>query len=129
VAIETTPLGFQKPDGNELLRNGDNAIATNAQKAQDLIAAAQDADAVLGNRIDQAEGSVQDAQEQLAAAQAADAALAARIGITEAKIDAGAGGPGLSEDPDHPGLYYFAGPGFSADPDNAGLYTFQEATP
>jgi len=36
MAIETTPLGFQKPDGNELLRNGDNVIAANAQKAEDL---------------------------------------------------------------------------------------------
>ena len=27
MAIETTPLGFLKPDGNELVRNGDNAIS------------------------------------------------------------------------------------------------------
>lgn len=38
MAIETTPLGFQKPDGNELVRNGDNAISANAQRAQDLFA-------------------------------------------------------------------------------------------
>lgn len=37
MAIETTPLGFQKPDGNELLRNGDNVIAANAQKAEDRV--------------------------------------------------------------------------------------------
>jgi len=40
MAIETTPLGFQKPDGNELLRNGDNVIAANAQKAEELLAQA-----------------------------------------------------------------------------------------
>jgi len=38
MAIETTPLGFQKPDGNELVRNGDNAIAANAQTAEVLLA-------------------------------------------------------------------------------------------
>jgi hypothetical protein len=37
VAIEVTPLGFKKPDGNELARNGDNVIADNAQKSQDLL--------------------------------------------------------------------------------------------
>lgn len=37
MAIVTTPLGFQKPDGNELFRNGDNAISHNAQRAQDLL--------------------------------------------------------------------------------------------
>lgn len=37
MAIETTPLGFQKPDGNELFRKGDNVIAHNAQRAQELI--------------------------------------------------------------------------------------------
>ena len=41
MAIETTPLGFQKPDGNELVRQGDNVIATNAQKSQDLIGKAR----------------------------------------------------------------------------------------
>jgi hypothetical protein len=30
-------LGFKKPDGNELARNGDNIIADNAQTAEDLI--------------------------------------------------------------------------------------------
>jgi hypothetical protein len=101
MAIETTRSGLQKPDGNELVRGGDNVIAFNAQKTQELIDAAQD----QGN------------------------SLAGRLGVAEAKINAGAGGPGLSEDPDHPGLYYFAGPGFAADPLHPGLYTFQEATP
>ena len=48
----------------------------------------------------------------------------ASIGIAEAKIDAGAGGVGLSADPDRPGLYYFAGPTITPDPDNPGLLTF-----
>ncbi|MFB8368596.1 hypothetical protein ACFC25_04440 [Pseudarthrobacter sp. NPDC055928] len=38
MAITTTPLGFKKPDGQELVRGGDNVIADNAQKADDLLA-------------------------------------------------------------------------------------------
>lgn len=38
MAVETTALGFKKPDGNELVRGGDNVIADNAQKAQDYVA-------------------------------------------------------------------------------------------
>lgn len=38
MAVVTTPLGFQKPDGNELVKDGDNVIRHNAQTAQDLIA-------------------------------------------------------------------------------------------
>jgi len=38
MAVTTTPLGFQKPDGNEPVSNGDNVIAANAQKAEDRIA-------------------------------------------------------------------------------------------
>lgn len=41
MAVVTTPLGFQKPDGNELVRQGDNVIAANAQKSQDLHAKAR----------------------------------------------------------------------------------------
>jgi hypothetical protein len=41
MAIEITPLGFKKPDGNEPARNGDNVIADNAQTAQELHAAAR----------------------------------------------------------------------------------------
>ncbi|WP_309076015.1 hypothetical protein [Paenarthrobacter sp.] len=84
---ETTPLGFVKPSGSDLFKQGDNAISTNAQKDEDLHAA------TLG-----------------------------RLGVAEAKINAGAGGVGLSEDPLSPGLYYFAGPTFAADPVNPGLY-------
>lgn len=36
--MTTTPLGFKKPDGTELVRGGDNAISDNAQKAEDLFA-------------------------------------------------------------------------------------------
>ena len=35
MAIETTPLGFQKPDGTEAVRDGDNIISANAQKSED----------------------------------------------------------------------------------------------
>lgn len=94
MAVEITPLGFRKPDGNERVKTGDNDIAHNAQTAQELIAANQ-----------------------------------ARIGVAEAKINAGAGGPGLSEDPDNAGLYYFAGPAFAADPARPGLYLFEVAAP
>ncbi|AYN58098.1 hypothetical protein PBI_JUDY_28 [Arthrobacter phage Judy] len=96
MAIEPTPLGFKKPDGNELVRGGDNVISDNAQKADDLITEVK-ADALT---------------------------LASRLGVTEAKVDAGAGGPGLSADPDHPGLYYFAGPTIAPDPLVPGLFTF-----
>ena len=41
MAIEVTPLGFQKPDGNELVRQGDNVIAHNAQRSQDIIGKAR----------------------------------------------------------------------------------------
>lgn len=49
MAVELTPLGFKKPDGNELVRNGDNVIADNAQKSQDLHQAAQARFALLEN--------------------------------------------------------------------------------
>lgn len=96
MAIAETPRGLLKPDGNERVKDGDNVIATNAQKTDDLIAARE----------------------------AADDKLAARVGIAEAKIDAGAGGVGLSADPDRPGLYYFAGPTIIPDPATPGLFTF-----
>ena len=41
MAVEITPLGFKKPDGNELLRQGDEIISDNAQTSQDLIAELQ----------------------------------------------------------------------------------------
>lgn len=102
MAVEETPLGYKKPDGmSELVKNGAEVIADNAQKNQDHIAGLQDNIAGLRNSI----------------------------GVTQAMINAGAGGPGVSEDPDHPGLYYFAGPAFTADPAHTGLYLFEEAAP
>lgn len=47
MAVTTTPLGFKKPDGNELVRGGDNVIADNAQKAQDLLGPALPKIAIL----------------------------------------------------------------------------------
>jgi len=41
VAIEQTPLGLLAPDGNERVKDGDNVIALNAWKTQELIAALQ----------------------------------------------------------------------------------------
>lgn len=41
MAVEETPLGFLKPDGNEPVRQGDNVIAHNAQRANDLIVGLQ----------------------------------------------------------------------------------------
>lgn len=41
MAVVTTPLGFLKPDGNELVRQGDNVIAANAQRSQDLLSKAR----------------------------------------------------------------------------------------
>lgn len=98
MAIAITPLGFKKPDGTELVKGGDNVIADNAQKAQDL----------------------------LAAALAADAALATRLGQAEANINAGmGGGPGLTEDPLNPGTYFMADTSpIQEDPASPGLYTF-----
>jgi hypothetical protein len=37
MAIEETSLGLRKPDGNELLRNGDNVIAYNAEVTDGLL--------------------------------------------------------------------------------------------
>lgn len=37
MAVEVTPLGFKKPDGNELFKKGDNVISDNAEKADELI--------------------------------------------------------------------------------------------
>jgi len=37
MAVTITPLGFRVPDGNELVRSGDNDIAANGLKAQELL--------------------------------------------------------------------------------------------
>jgi lysophospholipase L1-like esterase len=39
MALTTTSLGLQKPDGTEAVRDGDNIISGNAQKTDDLIVA------------------------------------------------------------------------------------------
>lgn len=98
MAYEETGLGFRKPDGYDSAKQGDNHIAHNAQRAQELIAAGQ----------------------------AAAAALAARLGQAEANINAGNGnGPGLTEDPLNPGTYFIASDSpINEDPDNPGFYTF-----
>lgn len=98
MAVTTTPLGFKKPDGNELVRGGDNVIADNAQVAQDLLAAQQ---------------------AQLAATQT-------RLGVAEANIQAGGGtGPGIVEDPLNPGTYFIADDSpLLEDPEYPGYYVF-----
>jgi len=52
MAIETTPLGFLRPDGNELVRNGDNAISANADVAEAVISR-------ISGRLGQAEVNIQ----------------------------------------------------------------------
>jgi hypothetical protein len=93
MGVTITPLGFRKPD-----RNGDNEIAANAQKAQEI----------------------------LAAALSAQAALEGRVGQAEANIRGGLGdGPGLTEDPLNPGTYFMADTSpIQEDPTYTGLYNF-----
>ena len=80
MAVEVTPLGFKKPDGNERVRDGDNVISDNAQKSQELLSAAQ-AD-INGHAI--------------------------RIASIESAV--GVGGGLLMEDPSDPGFYIVGGP-------------------
>lgn len=109
MGVTVTPLGFQVPDGNDPVRNGDNVIAANAANAQE-VAAALAAQAALNK----------------AAAEATANALAARLGQAEANIQAGNGdGPGLTEDPLNPGTYFMADTSpIQPDPVTPGLYTF-----
>jgi len=37
VPIETTPLGFKKPDNNELAKFGAHVISLNAQRSEELL--------------------------------------------------------------------------------------------
>ena len=74
MAIVTTPLGLQKPDGGEAVRNGDNVIAANAQKVEDLIQAdrgrlgnIEATAATHGNRITAAETATTAQASQIAA--------------------------------------------------------------
>jgi hypothetical protein len=98
VAVGITRHGLRKPDNRELARNGENDIAHNAQKTDDLITAALNA----------------------------QAALAGRLGQAEANIRGGLGTDiGLSEDPLNPGTYFMADASpIQPDPDAPGLYTF-----
>jgi hypothetical protein len=91
VAVEITPLGFKKPDGAELVRGGDNVIADNAQKAQDLLNNA------LG-RLGVAEATIK-------------GGLGVDIGLSEDPLAPGtyfmADTSPITEDPDNAGLYTF----------------------
>jgi hypothetical protein len=87
VAIEPTPLGFLKPDGKEPIRNGDNVISANAQKAQDLLAY------VMG---------------RVGVAEAAINAGAGGPGLSADPLNPGLfyfAGPSITADPVYPGLY------------------------
>lgn len=87
----TTPLGFIKPDGNDPARDGDNVIATNAQKVQDY----------LGNAL-----------PRLRAVELA-AFTAGSLPLIEDPDDPGffsvAAGSSVTEDPDYPGFYLTGG--------------------
>ena len=91
VAVEITPLGFKKPDGAELVRGGDNVIADNAQKAQELLQSALD-------RIGVAEANI-------------SAGTGTGPGISEDPLNPGtyyiASDSPINEDPDYVGLYTF----------------------
>lgn len=91
MAIETTPLGFQKPDGNELFKQGDNVIAANAQKSEDLH---QNTRTRLGI-----------AEATIAAGGGPGPGLAADPDHPGLYFMSGASP--LVEDPAHPGLYLF----------------------
>lgn len=80
MAVDLTPLGFKKPDGNERVRDGDNVISDNAQKADDLIS--EDRVTISGHAV--------------------------RIASIESAV--GVGGGLLMEDPSDPGFYIVGGP-------------------
>jgi len=82
MAIVTTPLGLQKPDGGEAVRNGDNVLAANAQKVEDLIQADR-------GRLGTVESTTAAQNIRLAAVEAA----------------AFVGGGLLMEDPTDPGFF------------------------
>ena len=92
MAVTITPLGFKKPDGNELIRGGDNAISDNAQKAQDVL------NGVLG-RLGQAEANINAGQG------------GGGVGLTEDPDNPGtyfmAATSPITADPVTPGLYTF----------------------
>jgi hypothetical protein len=81
MAITTTPLGFQKPDGNELLRNGDNVIAANGQKAEDLIAADR-------SRISASEGRLAADEARISGVEARTTAAEGTLVTHDARLSA-----------------------------------------
>lgn len=93
MAITTTPLGFKKPDGRELVKNMDDVISTNAQKAQDLISSVRADIALLkanGGGGGGGSGFVEDPDNP-------------GFYLVEAST------VGLVEDPDNPGFYLVNG--------------------
>lgn len=88
---EITPLGFKKPSGQDLIRAGDNAIADNAQRAQDLLSSTL-------ARLGQAEANIQ-------------GGLGDGPGLIEDPMNPGTyfmtDTSPITEDPAHPGLYNF----------------------
>lgn len=92
MAITTTPLGFKKPDGNELVKGGDNVIADNAQKSEEILAPAL---------------------ARIGLAEAALNAGAGGPGLSADPLNPGLyyfAGPTITPDPDQPGFYLIGAP-------------------
>jgi hypothetical protein len=91
MAVALTSLGFKKPDGNELFKQGDNVIADNAQKADDILAA-------VNVRLGLAEANI-------------DAGSGYGPGLSEDPLNPGtyfmADESPITPDPENPGLYTF----------------------
>ena len=91
MAVETTPLGFKKPDNNEMVKFGAHYMTLNAQRTEELLGNA------LG-RLGQAEANIQ-------------GGLGSGPGLHEDPDNAGmyfmAETSPLTEDPASPGLYTF----------------------
>jgi hypothetical protein len=93
VAVEVTPLGFKKPDGNERVRDGDNVISDNAQKAQDLHASAngrlgslETTTAAQDARLTTTEVSVASQNTRLTTAEVTVTSQGTRLTTNEGKI-------------------------------------------
>ena len=115
--VTTTPLGFKKPDGNELVRGGDNVISDNAQKAEDLIAATQTAASVLAGRVNTAESAVTGMDTRVGSFESQIAGLSAQVASVATPFNIGIdldgvpyysdGASGLSLEADTDGVPYF----------------------
>lgn len=112
MAVETTPLGFRKPDGKELVRNMDNEIAHNAQKAQDLITADR-------TRLTGVEGRASSLESRATVVEGVATDAEARITLMEAS-----GRPaGIAADSLNPGLYLLTPGGqITEDPEYPGFF-------